>query len=766
MSLKSGARNRSQPTSSPSYNDDTEAASQQLLTETSPLIRQRAAIRASQLNLARIDALPKPPAMAPSTPVDNAGKLAKPGKLKRISFPDEPQRKPRGAKVYDIEPSPQKRTTLPVQVAAPEEEGQDEVDPADQVEDMVPETSQADPEAEQTDGSVESADLPAQDSSVALKRIAETLPTSPVASSRKDSSLTARLLKRRSADNPTSARPSDTGPAEVQNADEHFSTNSITENINVPVNKKQRLLRGPKFLDPDADALVDSLGVSIVTTQYETRPRGNPQPKVQIPIRSTKRRSSQAEAKDTTEVFANPAVAAAASRPQEEPSRPSRVAGTRAKSKASKEKALPDNNTVEPEEADKDDGEHPQTTAGQPKGNSEADGELAEADPENSVPEDDIRHSNQDIKLDAEDSAALSATNVQSHQSSALEEVFQYTESEKRPDTYLTKLGKKIHRTCEVSLVALGQSGEGSSLDHAAKCLDDITDLLRSIDTTVREERRVSFKVDAFAHLFRDLALVFKATYVKLQEIEGDITKSLGAMQILCSYVYEMLRLKDGIDSWKVSVPQRERGDRLIKNVASHLITPLRAVDQEFRFWLLQLEGAERRRQAHLHLQQKHEELELELVRKEEELSARKERRKRWQNLHIVRMQCEPDPARRRKLRFFEPVEVVETDANGVEFERVPFFGERSMPPPHWVAAPSSRDWTEEQEKVLLDALQSTAVLEDIFKTHCRPGGALRAFSVSDFTVKLDWIRSGWSRLSQQHGWEIPEWVKNIPVLP
>lgn len=56
--------------------------------------------------------------------------------------------------------------------------------------------------------------------------------------------------------------------------------------------------------------------------------------------------------------------------------------------------------------------------------------------------------------------------------------------------------------------------------------------------------------------------------------------------------------------------------------------------------------------------------------------------------------------------------------------------------------------------------------MEKMFKAHCRPGGALRDFTVSDFAAKLAWVRSGWTQLAQEHGWDVPEWVKKIPILP
>ena len=208
-------------------------------------------------------------------------------------------------------------------------------------------------------------------------------------------------------------------------------------------------------------------------------------------------------------------------------------------------------------------------------------------------------------------------------------------------------------------------------------------------------------------------------------------------------------------------------------------------MDKRLQTLFGQLKKVEQAHQAFLHIQRKREEEERELIRKEEALRPVKNRRERWQNLHIVRMQCESDPVRRRRLRFIEPPSVTETDANGQPFERVPFFGQRSGPPPQLAAVSSGREWTKEQETVLLDALQSATcksihrvsptqvlltmyrpALESIFRQHCVPGGPLRDFSVSDFAAKMAWVQSGWAQLSHRHGWEVPEWVKKIPVLP
>ena len=368
---------------------------------------------------------------------------------------------------------------------------------------------------------------------------------------------------------------------------------------------------------------------------------------------------------------------------------------------------------------------------------------------------------------------------------SPLNIIFQFTDSEERDGECATKWGRIIRRRCASARVVLCRSGDdGPSLDDSAKLKDDLVGLLASTDAKIRENRRVHFKRDAYTYLFRELTLVLKAMHDKLQETEGDITESLSALKMVNHFLQKMIFFKDMMDSWKVKVPQRREGDRLIRDVESGLIVPLRAIAKEWRILLQQLKRAEQGRQAMLEAQRQHAAREQELIRQEEELRSERERRKRWQDLHIVRMQCEPDLARRRRLRFVEPVLSQEIDANGRPFERVPFLGERSAPPSTWIATVSDREWTSEQETALLDDLQSSIrkfykrqpdlhhtdntclALERIFTRHCRPRGALRDFSVPDFAAKMAWIRSGWVQLSQQHGWEIPEWVKKIPMLP
>jgi hypothetical protein len=70
-----------------------------------------------------------------------------------------------------------------------------------------------------------------------------------------------------------------------------------------------------------------------------------------------------------------------------------------------------------------------------------------------------------------------------------------------------------------------------------------------------------------------------------------------------------------------------------------------------------------------------------------------------------------------------------------------------------------------------LQSLKSRAgpnVYEKIFDTYCRPrnGGLFREFRVIDIVTQAAWIRTNYAKLHQEKGWEMPEWVMQIPVLP
>jgi len=546
--------------------------------------------------------------------------------------------------------------------------------------------------------------------------------------------------------------------------------------------------------------------------------RSDLQPAFDISIRASRSRTMRAEAEVThAQEHSATAPITAKATPAASPAQPTRLAkavslklkpstsSRRSKREAARnvgsveEIAEPVTNksTVNRDELDVADTEV-EISAG--VSDNEFDGERSEEDEEDEeqrdgglVGENHNDHAELQEEDQADDARVETANTANAEQSTdgdvnrppTLDRVFNFAESEERQGICSTKLGRSIHRRCDRSRVILSRSHDACSLEEIAKCKDGIINLLQSIHVKVQDDRRTAFKRDAFTYLFRDLVVVLEAMHDKLQEKQGDITASLDSMQIVYPFIRELLRFKDVMDSWKVVVHQRTKGERLIKGVESVLIAPLRVIEKDFSRHFQQLRKAEETHRVAVEVRRQREEEEQEVNRREEMLRPVRERRKRWQELHIARMQCEPDPSRRRWLRFIEPVQAAEKDANGCPFERVPFFGERSAPPPQWSAVSSGREWTSEEETALLDALQSlaskfvrscysvcnslithSAGLERLFETHCGPRGVLRDFSVSDIAAKIAWVRSGWAQLSHQHGWEVPEWVKNIPVLP
>jgi hypothetical protein len=102
--------------------------------------------------------------------------------------------------------------------------------------------------------------------------------------------------------------------------------------------------------------------------------------------------------------------------------------------------------------------------------------------------------------------------------------------------------------------------------------------------------------------------------------------------------------------------------------------------------------------------------------RKAKAFESRTERWKRWQDLHIKRMICEPDARKRSKLAIKRFEDVEERDANGVVFERLPVFTPRSAPPHRQVLTlDDSPEWTEQEETALLDGLKRYAGMLQLF---------------------------------------------------
>ncbi|KAF2029792.1 hypothetical protein EK21DRAFT_66914 [Setomelanomma holmii] len=367
---------------------------------------------------------------------------------------------------------------------------------------------------------------------------------------------------------------------------------------------------------------------------------------------------------------------------------------------------------------------------------------------------------------DAESAQASRATNRTTQSPGDLDDIFQFLELEERTGSCETDLGVSIKRICDNTHNLLLDADLTS--EEIGENVEHVREVLKRVAESSEQDHR-SLKSDIYAYGFRSLAEVLQSLHRCLATSTGDMTTSLEALRLLVPLIRDILALKDTVASWKVAVPQRYKGDRIIKDVDSELIAPLRAVERTFSKRLALIESREQSRQKLDHIQIKQEEEEHELLRQADILAAKTERWKRWQELHIKRMQCESNPHRRKRL-VIKREDLEEKDANGLQFERLPVFKSRTTPPLRWASSVTEEvQWSDEQQTALLDGLQTFAgprVFHDIFETYCRSRGPLRDFTVLEIVAKANWVRSTYAKLQQESGWGVPPWVQSIPTLP
>ncbi|KAI4906064.1 hypothetical protein J4E90_010912 [Alternaria incomplexa] len=290
----------------------------------------------------------------------------------------------------------------------------------------------------------------------------------------------------------------------------------------------------------------------------------------------------------------------------------------------------------------------------------------------------------------------------------SIDAVFEFLNLEVRPGKCRTKLATTIRRACKTYRAHL-QEGD-LSMDTVVDEADDLRGALGQISIDVQKKDQRAFKRDAYRHVFRALTLYLEALYTWLQDNGGEVTDSLEAMRILSPLMNRILAIKDTITEWNVSVPQRSKGDRIIKDVDIGLIAHLRQVAKTYRGHLSRLEAKEDYRKIQEDFERRMQEREEEENRKAELEEARTQRWKHWQALHIVRLTCEPDARRRSKLAITRLEDLEERDANGVIFERLPVFTPRSAPPHRQASALSNKpEWTEQEETALLEGLRHLA---------------------------------------------------------
>jgi hypothetical protein len=367
----------------------------------------------------------------------------------------------------------------------------------------------------------------------------------------------------------------------------------------------------------------------------------------------------------------------------------------------------------------------------------------------------------------------------------ALQRVFDFLDLERRPGRCQTDVCFVLKRAC-AGMHSRFQ-GQSLSIDEIAQSIRHIRDAMEEVRAIKPDDDRCAVKLDTYAYVFRSLVRLLKSLYARLAESCEDVTTSLDAMRIIYPLIRDILLLKDCVTEWKALIPGRYSRDRLVKDVHSHLIAPLREAEGVFRKGLALLKEKERNRIWLASLEHQNEEEREEATRREEAEKSRQKRWARWQALHITRQQCEPDGYIRRKRLWIAKLEdLIEKDADGVRFERLQVFEPRSTPLHHPSSTAEAKSWSTEQETALLDGLQKYAgrimhfghhipfltdrtgldVFHDIFRAYCRPGRPLRDFTVLEIVTRAASLRSELSNLHQEHGWEIPAWVKQIPILP
>jgi len=289
-----------------------------------------------------------------------------------------------------------------------------------------------------------------------------------------------------------------------------------------------------------------------------------------------------------------------------------------------------------------------------------------------------------------------------------IDAVFEFLNLEVRPGKCKTNLATTIRRACKTYRAHL-QEGD-LSIDTVVDEADDLRGALGQISIDVEKKDQRAFKRDAYRHVFRALTLYLEALYTWLQDNGGEVTESLEAMRIISPLINQILAFKDKIAEWNVSVPQRSKGDRIIKDVDIGLIVHLRQVSKAYRGHLSRLKAREEHRKIQDDFERRMQEREEEENRKAQLEEARTQRWKRWQALHIVRLTCEPDARRRSKLAITRLEDLEERDANGVIFERLPVFTPRSAPPHRQASGSDNKpEWTDQEETALLEGLRHLA---------------------------------------------------------
>ncbi|KAL5440293.1 hypothetical protein PMIN06_009697 [Paraphaeosphaeria minitans] len=393
--------------------------------------------------------------------------------------------------------------------------------------------------------------------------------------------------------------------------------------------------------------------------------------------------------------------------------------------------------------------------------------------------------SDEDIS-DGEDDEAREDDEDREHDHNAqypgMDMVFKFLESAEHSGNCRTEDAMAVKDACRIALDLLADPE--STLDEVSITTKNIQKSLSKYGAGSDDKQRKSLKIDAYAYLFRQVVSYLKSLYDWLLQKYRVFESSLDAMRIVAPLVNAIVLFNDRVAAWRISIPTRYKGVRLIKDVEIHLIVPLRKLSQAYVTILCNLKDQAWKRRAYEELEQETREREQNEEEKQEMEALRIEKLNDWIELHVCRLRIEPSAHRRHALsmrhEYFdkkvakwtdeEAEGQEERDANGVLFSRVDLFKKRVVPPVSPCPDDDEKEWTDEQMKALIYGLQNFAgpcVFQKIFEHFCGVGQPLRRFGVPEITAKAADVKVRLLRTYEEREWkEVPKWIQKIPILP
>ncbi|CAI6332473.1 unnamed protein product [Periconia digitata] len=355
-----------------------------------------------------------------------------------------------------------------------------------------------------------------------------------------------------------------------------------------------------------------------------------------------------------------------------------------------------------------------------------------------------------------------------------LDQVFKILDTPRRRGDCATEEGASIAWFCREAIQSSTKSNW--TLEDIACSAKNLRKQLEKCGANANDAKLKSIKLDTHAYLFRDLVRYLAMIFNWLEENHGPIDQSLPSAEIMLLVIGAIISLKDKISTWKGPMPHHDFGNRLIKDIESKIIVPLRAVQKQYCKVQTELKTEAINKMNYDRIRQRSMEKAQEAAQKQKNEELYYQKKLHWQDLHLIRQKYEPDWDLRKRLFFrtdeFERLlkQSEERDANGQKFERLPVFKERESPMARHSLPITDVIWEDANIEALIEGLRKyygPDVFPTIFADYCSPSpGELRRYTVFQIAAQAAYIRTEMIERYREHDWEIPDWVKQIPILP